>query len=224
MQAASLSYRSYALDFWGFGDTAKNPVYYSLEHQTTLLEQFTNSLGIGKIALVGHGLGAIIALLYTARHPDLVDRVLSVAYPQHETVIHPRFRSASPVELADWLLARAPSAEAVWAETPKVDPAAISISMSGLQSIDLTNLPNRLNNPVLLIHGMTDTAIQAPDLDELSSWQENTHCILFEQSAHFPMLDETSKFNRLLIDFLSLNSNTSPRQLQLKEEWKRRVR
>ena len=50
------------------------------------------------------------------------------------------------------------------------------------------------------------------------------HQIVFESSGHFPMLDESSKFNRLLADFLNLNSGVSPRQLQLKEEWKRRVR
>jgi hypothetical protein len=38
------------------------------------------------------------------------------------------------------------------------------------------------------------------------------------------MLDEPSKFNRLLSDFLALGSGEYPRQLQLKEEWKRRVR
>jgi hypothetical protein len=47
---------------------------------------------------------------------------------------------------------------------------------------------------------------------------------MFEQSGHFPMLDEPSKFNRLLTDFFSLNSDANPRQLQLKEEWRRRVR
>jgi len=45
-----------------------------------------------------------------------------------------------------------------------------------------------------------------------------------ENSGHFPMLDESSSFNRLLTDFLTLGSGESPRQLQLKEEWKRRVR
>ena len=38
------------------------------------------------------------------------------------------------------------------------------------------------------------------------------------------MLDEPNKFNRLVADFLSLSSGISPRQLQLKEEWQRRVR
>jgi hypothetical protein len=38
------------------------------------------------------------------------------------------------------------------------------------------------------------------------------------------MLDDAIKFNRLLTDFLALESGLSPRELQLKEEWKRRVR
>ena len=38
------------------------------------------------------------------------------------------------------------------------------------------------------------------------------------------MLDQPNYFNRLMVDFLALNSGESPRQLQLKEEWKRRLR
>jgi len=44
------------------------------------------------------------------------------------------------------------------------------------------------------------------------------------EAGHFPMIEEGRKFNRLIMDFLNLESNTSPQQLQLKEEWKRRVR
>ena len=40
MQAASISFRTYALDLWGFGDSAKNPYYYAIENQTELLDQF----------------------------------------------------------------------------------------------------------------------------------------------------------------------------------------
>ncbi len=60
--------------------------------------------------------------------------------------------------------------------------------------------------------------------EQPSTLPQHMHQIVFESSGHFPMLDESSKFNRLLADFLNLNSGVSPRQLQLKEEWKRRVR
>lgn len=226
MQAASLSYRAYALDLWGFGDSAKKPEHYSLKHQSLLVEEFLDSLGVAKVALIGHGLGAVVAALFALHHPDRVDRVLAVSYPWSEAAISPRFISASPAELAEWLLGRSATNtnEAAWNEAFKADPEAIQASQADVQKINLPGIPNQIGNPLLLVHGVNDPAIAPPDLDEVAQWRENTHCILLDQSAHFPMLDETSKFNRLLTDFLILNSGASPRQLQLKEEWKRRVR
>jgi len=75
MQSASRDYRTYAVDFWGFGDTAKEPSRYLLSHQRELLNSFLYELGIGKVALIGHGLGAIIAILFAERYPQSVDRV-----------------------------------------------------------------------------------------------------------------------------------------------------
>src|SRR5512137_1503955 len=73
MQAASISFRTYALDLWGFGDTAKIPDYYSLEQQVNLVNMFAQEMGLGKIALIGHSLGAVVAMLCTERFKSLVD-------------------------------------------------------------------------------------------------------------------------------------------------------
>ena len=40
MQAASISFRTYAVDLWGFGDSAKTPENYTLERQINLLNLF----------------------------------------------------------------------------------------------------------------------------------------------------------------------------------------
>jgi hypothetical protein len=45
-----------------------------------------------------------------------------------------------------------------------------------------------------------------------------------EDSRHFPLLDEAATFNRLLVDFLALKSGETIKNLELKEEWRRRVR
>ena len=78
MQVASTSYRAYALDLWGFGDTAHNVLNYSLEQQSSLLDRFLNEMGIGKIALVGHGLGALVGMKFANRFPQSVDRVMAI--------------------------------------------------------------------------------------------------------------------------------------------------
>jgi len=81
MQAASISFRTYAVDLWGFGDSAKVTNYYTLEQQVNLLDTFLQEMGIGKIALIGHGLGAVVALEFTLRFPDQVDRLMLTGLP-----------------------------------------------------------------------------------------------------------------------------------------------
>jgi pimeloyl-ACP methyl ester carboxylesterase len=224
MQTASMSYRAYAMDLWGFGETAKFSPNYSLNRQAQLIDGFLYEMGIGRVALVGHGLGALVAILYALRNPDVVDRVMAISYPLDENCINARVRGATPVELAEWLLNRPQENEPVLTDATKTDPQAIQASLIGLSLPEVKDASARLNTSCLLVNGVNDQAVVPPDLDRVVSLPDGTHAISFDQSGHFPMLDETSKFNRLLVDFLSLGSGESPRQLQLKEEWKRRVR
>lgn len=224
MQSASISFRAYALDLWGFGDTAKNPNYYSIEQQVGLLDEFLAEMGIGKVALVGHGLGAVIALLYAGRNPQFVDRMIIASLAAKRAHIHERFQVASPAELAHWLISPNEANSPAKAEAAKADPKAILLSLSNLNDIDLTTILENSRTPTLLVHGKNDPAIDHSPADWGSRLPDKAHQILFDTSGHFPMLDEPSKFNRLLADFLSLPSGESPRQLQLKEEWKRRIR
>jgi pimeloyl-ACP methyl ester carboxylesterase len=224
MQAASMSYRAYALDMWGFGDTAKLQQNYSLDKQVELIDKFLYEMGIGRVALVGHGLGAVIAMLYAQRNPDVVDRVMAIGYPLDETRVNPRLRTSDPVDLADWLLEKSPLTEPVRADAPKTDPQAIQVSLAGLSAGEIQVFSRNLKTSCLLVNGVSDPAVSTPDMDTTLMMPEQTHSVVFEQSGHFPMLNESNKFNRLLVDFLSLASGESPRQLLLKEEWRRRVR
>ena len=222
MQVASTSYRAYALDLWGFGETARNALNYSLEQQSSLLDRFLMEMGIGKIALVGHGLGALVGMTFATRFPKSVDRVMVVSCPLAFEAIHTRLRTAPPLELSDWLSSRTPEAVTALSDASKADPQAVTASMAGLQANNLFGGFRDLNIPCLLVYGEKDQAITIPSED--FSLSTMTHQIVLEGSGHFPMIDETVKFNRLLTDFLALEQGQSPRELQMKEEWRRRVR
>jgi pimeloyl-ACP methyl ester carboxylesterase len=222
MQVASTSYRAYALDLWGFGETARNALNYSLEQQSSLLDRFLMEMGIGKIALVGHGLGALVGMTFAARFPKSVDRVMAVSCPLAYEAVHTRLRTAPPLELSDWLSSRTPEATTALADASKADPEAVTASMVGLQANNLFGSFRGLNIPCLLVYGEKDQAITIPSED--FSLSTMTHQIVLEGSGHFPMIDETVKFNRLLTDFLALEQGQSPRELQMKEEWRSRVR
>ncbi len=222
MQVTSTSYRAYALDLWGFGDTAHNVLSYSLEQQATLLDRFLNEMGIGKIALVGHGLGALVGMTFAARFPQSIDRMMAVSCPLAYEAVNVRMRTASLVELTDWLSSRTPEAVTALSDAPKADSQAIAASLVGLQANNVYNLFRTLSIPCLLVYGDKDQAIDLPT--EEGALSTMTHQVSLDNSGHFPMIDETIKFNRLLTDFLALDSGMSPRELQMKEEWRRRVR
>jgi pimeloyl-ACP methyl ester carboxylesterase len=224
MQVASGQYRAYGLDFWGFGDTSHQPDRYEIARQLDMLENFLEELGIGKIALVGHGLGAIVGLLLTQKQPERVDRMMAVSLPLESSRLNPRFRLGSPGELADWLAGISPEHESARSETPKTDPLAVQASMEGVGRLEVEGIFRRLTVPRLLVYGSGDQAVYPPSEDDLLNLPSEAHRISFAQSGHFPMLDERNQFNRLLMDFLALGSGESPQVLTLKEEWKRRVR
>jgi pimeloyl-ACP methyl ester carboxylesterase len=224
MQAASISFRAYAIDLWGFGDTAKRPAMYALENQIKLLENFLEVLGIGRIAMIGHSMGAVVALNFARRHPDIVDRIMLTEMPVEAAFVSPRLRSAPMAELTDWLLLKQPANESARIEAPKADPQAMQASLNELQQNNLREMFQDLTTPCLFVHGQNDPAVELPPPEVINQLPEQSHYVVFEQSGHFPMLDETLKYNRLLTDFLSLTSGESPKDLQLKEEWKRRVR
>jgi pimeloyl-ACP methyl ester carboxylesterase len=222
MQVTSTSYRAYAMDLWGFGDTAHNVLNYSLEQQTSLIDRFLMEMGIGKIALVGHGLGALVGMSFATRFPQSVDRMMAVSCPLDYAAVNNRMRTATPQELTDWLSSRTPEATTALVDAAKADPQAITASLVGLQSNNIFTNFRALNIPCLLVYGDKDPGIITPDED--FSLSTMTHQVGLENSGHFPMIDESVKFNRLLTDFLALDSGLSPRELQMKEEWRRRVR
>lgn len=224
MQAVSINFRAYALDLWGFGDTVHNEAGYVLDKQAELIDLFLEQMGIMKVALVGHGLGALVAMAYTLRTPDRVDRLLAANCPLGFGSIHSRLQSGNASDLVSWLTARTPEIDSALSDASKVDSKAVIASMESFQADDMFSKFRQLRIPCLLVSGQNDPAITLPPPDQTISLPHTMHQMILDDAGHFPMLEDGARFNRLLTDFLALQSGVSPQELQLKEEWKRRVR
>lgn len=225
MQTASVAFRTYALDLWGFGDTAKAANYYTFGEQVALVGEFLAAMGVGRVALVGHGFGACVALQFARESLQLVDRLLLIGLPCDRKKLNGRIGTSSLTDLAEWLLnSNDMAGEAARIEALKADQLAIRQALPELVAFPLEKHFAELELPYLLVYGQSDPLVLSPAAEELSNLPPNSHWIVLEASAHFPMLEESAKFNRLLIDFLNLDPGQSPQALQLKEEWKRRVR
>lgn len=224
MQSASSDYRAYAFDLWGFGETAKENLNYALNDQVELLDHFMNAMGIGKVALVGHGLGAVVALLYAAKHSFVVDRAMMISVPGDGPGLQERTGGLTPTEIAARFVEQDPQTEPARAEAAKTDPAAVASSLAELGGLNLTETVRGLSTAALVVHGIKDMLVDLPEFDENGSLPVMMHQVVFNEAGHFPMLERPNKFNRLMKDFLDLPSGQSPTQLQVKDEWKRWVR
>src|SRR5213594_367244 len=65
----------YALDLPGFGASAKPRARYRLPYFAGALHGFMEALGIREASLVGHSLGAAVAVTYALTHPARVERL-----------------------------------------------------------------------------------------------------------------------------------------------------
>jgi pimeloyl-ACP methyl ester carboxylesterase len=81
MRLLQMKYRVYAIDLFGYGDSSKNRVKYPLANQILLIDDFLKQMGLSKVALIAHGLGAHIALEFAHLFPDRAARILITGAP-----------------------------------------------------------------------------------------------------------------------------------------------
>ncbi|MEB3251005.1 MAG: alpha/beta fold hydrolase [Cyanobacteriota bacterium] len=71
----------YALDLLGFGDAAKVPTLYGTDLWGSQVADFIDQVVGRSVLLVGHSLGALVALTVAHRYPQRVDRLAMVTLP-----------------------------------------------------------------------------------------------------------------------------------------------
>jgi pimeloyl-ACP methyl ester carboxylesterase len=224
MEELSTDYRAYALDLWGFGDSDKSQERYSVSDYTNLLGEFMEGMGIVQASLVGHALGATIALRFSILYPDSVYRLATVSLPVTPAAISGRlldFASNSPLAKMFWW--RQITHKEVQQEAEKMADNVIALSVQSVAEVDAQTLIQQVPHLTLAIYGEKDNVVDPVPVRALDNQRPNVRTIGLADSKHFPMLEETNKFNRLLKDFLALTDNDLS-GLELKEEWKRRTR
>lgn len=224
MQALSLQHRTFAFDLWGFGDSSKAQEMYALDTYVSMLDQFIAQLGIRPpVVLVGHALGAAIALRFASRYPERVTRLVGVALPIMGSYINERLKTMSAATFLQKYLGKTHGYPEVESETHKTDPGVVSLMAQELSRESFTADLEHIDCQTLLIYGEQDPVIQIPS-DDYNNWQragQNRHMVMLTGSTHFPMLEEAAKFNRLMLDFIHADSMT---EIAPKTLWQRRTR
>ena len=222
MEAVSDRYRTYAFDLWGFGDSDKSSQRYEIDSYVSLVGLFMDELGLIIAPIVGHSLGAVVGMLFAARSPDRVDKLMTVSLPLNSSLINRKLVSGGD-GLLDRTIGRKQAQQAypeVALEADKADPNVVALSTRSMAELDLRLEMDKITRPVLMVHGERDALVAPSSPEAVQDLEQNVRQIVLRDSLHFPMLDEAAKFHRLVRDFLESDLAS----LVLKDEWKRRSR
>lgn len=234
MEHAAERYRTFAIDFWGFGESDRRDGAFSIAEYVDLVMRFMNQLGIAKASVVGHGLGGMVALRAASQHPDRFTRLMIVSTPIQGSQIQNHIRPSALSRLFNrvapgnvWTrLMRQLNVDypqilnEIIEDTDSLSETVVQRVIASVAETDLRGDLERLETPLLAVFGEKD-AIVSPDQarflhDDHASMQQ---VIKLPRSNHFPFLDQPNVFNRLLMDF----QESKGTQVEIKTEWRRRV-
>ena len=193
-------HRLYLVDLPGFGAMRRGGGFAYREAASWLLG-WQESVGLTRVDLVGHSMGAAVCIRATAARPDLVRRLVLVApaglrtgrgLPGHvlpllHSGLHVRPRFAA-------VLAR---------DAVRAGPRTLLRAASHLLAEDVREDLARVVAPTLLVFGERDPLVP-PTVGELfRTALPSADVVVIERSSHVPMFDRPAEMARILLRFLA---------------------
>lgn len=219
------SYRTYALDFWGFGESGKKRDTYAVQDFVGLVDQFMDRLGIIQAPLVGHSMGGTVSLSVAIQYPERVRKVVVIGSPIVGSSLAP------PLKLAGYRFIAFMLFNMMWAfragmrmaypficadpRFPQMMDRDLSSttlesflrSIASLRRTDLRPLLPQVKIPVMGIYGDRDNIVHPRQWEPLLKAAPQTQVIRYPRAQHFVMLDTTQSFVESLKTFLDEEEN-----------------
>ncbi len=222
-------FRTYALDFWGFGESGGQGADFSVDNFTVLVNEFMDRLGIVKAPLIGHSMGGTVSLGMAVRHPEKVVKVIVVGSPIQGSSLNPLLKLAGYsgwIGLANtapflftqfmrvlkvglrggsYLLAKDGQAlgKMMVADISGLTVGPFFQSIGTLRQTDLRQRVGEVRVPVMGVYGKRDYIVSPNQRNVLKQYAPHSKIEWFEDSGHFPMIDEPERFHATVRHFLN---------------------
>jgi pimeloyl-ACP methyl ester carboxylesterase len=216
-------YRIYALDFWGFGDSAKHSVQsFNVTSYASMVEQFLDKMGIAHVPIIGHSMGGTVSLSLALNCPARVEQVVAVGSPVAGSSLNFFLKLGSFRFIAN-LVWRMPWAllfglrvfspvlaqdgrqvyEILRRDFSRTTLEAFLRSISSLWRTDLRPRLGQIGVDVLGVYGRSDRIVNPDQAKVLKAGVARAEIQMMTESGHFPMLDEPELFYNTLLTFLT---------------------
>lgn len=233
MEMVSDRFRAYAFDFWGFGDSDRSGSNFTIDAYVEQLFAFMRELGMVKTNLVGHGLGAMVAVRAAVQQPSTFLKVVTTNMPVYgesmaslvkQNAFSRLMGKSNPTETWTKLLKNIRIDDDTFNElledTGTIANEVIQRSFDSVLATDLRPLLANLTTPTLGVYAANDAFIGRDQAQLFESAAVEHQVVTMQGRNHFPFLEIGNQFNRLLLDFLTSPGSST---VQIKDEWRRRV-
>ena len=218
--------RVFALDFWGFGDSAKprtnGTTPFQIASYVEMVRELMDNLCIVRAPVAGHSLGGTVALRFALDYPDRVEKVVVVGAPIVGSSLNPFLKLAGYGSIARlvWrfpvirstimhLLLAGDSQrvqQMILRDVQRTSLDSFFRSISDLRDTDLRQEIRHLTPPILGIYGRRDNIVSPANAKLLTSRNGGAQVAMMEGSRHFPMSDQPEEFVGALTNLLDGNS------------------
>ena len=213
-------YRTYALDFWGFGESGRKRESYAVQDFVSLVDQFMEQLGINQAPLVGHSMGGTVSLSVAIQYPQRVRKVVVVGSPitgsslslllklfGRRPVAWVVYNNMWGFKLFYRLLSPLYTRDRSWPQMMDHDLSKMTLesfllSIASLRRTDLRQFVGQVKIPVMGMYGDRDVVVNSNQWKALSEGIPHARIERYHTAGHFIMLDEPQKFMETLRDFL----------------------
>lgn len=220
MASLGQSYRTYALDFWGFGDSGKRNSTFQVQDFILMVRQFMDQMGIASAPLIGHSMGGTVSLSYACQFPDRAEKVVIIGSPIVGTSLALALKLAGVPPIARMLFSsmglfrmgmKAASPlisrgedfpEMMDRDLSKTTMDSFFRSISSLHRWDIRQEIPQVKIPVMGMFGLRDIIVNPNQWKVLKQGIPNARIEIFKKAGHFIMLDEPEAFKEKIFDFL----------------------
>ncbi len=215
-------FRTYALDFFGFGESTDRNEDFSVENFVLLVNQFMDRLGIVKAPLIGHSMGGTVSLSSAVSYPERIVKVIVIGSPIQGTSLNVILKASGNQQFANlvWtfpnlvrLFVRGYSyfmandgqtiSQMVSDDISKVTVNSFFQSIGTLRETDLREDIRSLKMPVMGMYGKKDIIVHPQQSKVLVEHVPQAHIDWYENAGHFIMLDQPDRFHSSVINFLN---------------------
>ncbi len=219
-------YRTYALDFWGFGESGKKRETYAVSDFVSLVDQFMEQLGIVRAPLVGHSMGGTVSLSVAIKYPERVSKVVVVGSPIIGSSLAPLLKLAGYRPIAFMLfnmmglfrtgmkvyspyICRDPRfPEMMDHDLSRTTLESFLRSIASLRRTDLIPMLSQVKVPTMGMYGDRDVIVHPDQWQPLQTGIPRAVIERFPAAGHFIMLEEPTLFSQKLKTFLDQNTPT----------------